>query len=48
MDEADPDMLMHMATFEHGRRLGEVQHGHVTATELKSGFVVIFNGCQLG
>src|SRR3984893_16028245 len=38
MDEADRDMLMRMAAFEHVRRLGEV-HDHLTATELKPGFV---------
>ena len=34
----DPDTLMRMAAFEHVRRLGEV-HDHLTATELKPGFV---------
>ena len=38
MDEADRDTLMRMAAFEHVRRLGEV-HDHLTATELKPGFV---------
>jgi putative restriction endonuclease len=38
MDEADRDMLMRMAAFVHVRRLGEV-HDHLTATELKPGFV---------
>jgi putative restriction endonuclease len=31
-------MLMRMAAFEHVRALGEV-HDHLTATELKPGFV---------
>jgi len=39
MDEADT--LMRMAAFEHVRRLGEV-HDHLTATDLKPGF--IFDG----
>ncbi len=34
----NPDTLMRMAAFEHVRRLGEV-HDHLTATELKPGFV---------
>src|SRR5579862_7899469 len=38
MDDADRDTLMRMAAFEHVRRLGEV-HDHLTATELKPGFV---------
>lgn len=38
MDETDRDPLMRMAAFEHVRRLGEV-HDHLTATELKPGFV---------
>ena len=38
MDEADRDTLMRMAAFEQVRRLGEV-HDHLTATELKPGFV---------
>jgi len=33
-----PDTLMRMAAFEHVRRLGEV-HDHLTATELKPGFI---------
>jgi putative restriction endonuclease len=33
-----PDILMRMAAFEHVRRLGEI-HDHLTATELKPGFV---------
>lgn len=33
------DTLMRMAAFEHVRRLGEV-HDHLTATELKPGFVL--------
>src|SRR5258705_10993121 len=33
-----PDTLMRMAAFEHVRRLGEV-HDHLTAAELKPGFV---------
>ena len=44
MDEADRDTLMRMAAFEHVRRLGEV-HDHLTATELKPGF--LFNGGRL-
>ena len=38
MDEADRDTLMRTAAFEHVRRLSEV-HDHLTATELKPGFV---------
>ena len=38
MDETDHDTLMRMAAFEHVRRLNEV-HDHLTATELKPGFV---------
>src|SRR6201997_4056979 len=38
MENADCDMLMRMAAFEHVRTLGEV-HDHLTATELKPGFV---------
>jgi putative restriction endonuclease len=38
MDEADRDTLMRMAALEHVRRLGEI-HDHLTATELKPGFV---------
>src|ERR1700693_2449362 len=38
MDEADRDTLMRLAAFEHVRRLGEV-HDHLTATELRPGFV---------
>ena len=34
----NPDVLMRMAAFEHVRRLGET-HDHLTATELKPGFV---------
>ncbi|MDP3136055.1 MAG: hypothetical protein Q8N17_06940 [Burkholderiaceae bacterium] len=34
----DPDALMRMAAFEQVRKLGEV-HGHLTAKELKPGFV---------
>ena len=41
MDESDRDMLMRVAAFEHVRRLGKI-HDHLTATELKPGFV--FNG----
>ena len=37
MDDADRDMIMRMAAFEHVRRLGEVSD-HLTATELKPGF----------
>jgi putative restriction endonuclease len=38
MADADRDTLMRMAAFDHMRRLGEV-HDHLTATELKPGFV---------
>ena len=38
MTADDPDTLMRMAAFEHVRRLGEV-HDHLTATELKPGFL---------
>jgi hypothetical protein len=38
MVEADRDTLMRMSAFEHVRRLGEV-HDHLTANELKPGFV---------
>jgi putative restriction endonuclease len=38
MDEADRDALMRIAAFEPVRGLGEV-HDHLTATELKPGFV---------
>jgi putative restriction endonuclease len=38
MSASDPDTLMRMAAFEHIRRLGEV-HDHLTATELKPGFL---------
>ena len=38
MTDNDRDTLMRMAAFEHIRRLGEV-HDHLTATELKPGFV---------
>jgi putative restriction endonuclease len=38
MDDADRDTLMRMAAFAHLRRLGEV-HDHLTATELKPGFM---------
>src|SRR3954452_22192809 len=41
MTAIDPDTLMRMAAFEHVRRLGEV-HDHLTATELKPGF--LFDG----
>jgi putative restriction endonuclease len=41
MNEPDRDRLMRVAAFDHVRRLGEV-HDHLTATELKPGFV--FNG----
>ena len=44
MDESDRDMLMRVAAFEHVRRLGEI-HDHLTATELKPGFV--FNGGRI-
>lgn len=37
MDDADRDMQMRIAAFEHVRRLGEL-HDHLTATELTSGF----------
>jgi putative restriction endonuclease len=38
MDEADRDTLLRLAAFDHVRRLAEV-HDHLTATELKPGFV---------
>src|ERR1700688_2673532 len=38
MDETDRDTLIRLATFEHVRMLSEV-HDHLTATELKPGFV---------
>src|ERR1700730_759055 len=38
MDELDRDTLPRMAAFEHVRKLGEI-HDHLTATELKPGFV---------
>jgi putative restriction endonuclease len=38
MPEADRDTLIRLAAFEHVRRLSEV-HDHLTATELKPGFV---------
>jgi putative restriction endonuclease len=38
MNQADRDTLLRMAAFEHVRRLGEV-HDHLTAAELKPGFV---------
>jgi putative restriction endonuclease len=38
MDDTSHDTLMRVAAFEHVRRLGEV-HNHLTATELKPGFV---------
>src|SRR5579862_7250049 len=38
MNNADHDTLIRMAAFEHVRRLGEI-HDHLTATELKPGFV---------
>ena len=38
MDDADRDRLMRMAAFGHVRRLGEI-HDHLTATELKPGFI---------
>src|SRR3954470_15884418 len=41
MTANDPDIIMRTAAFEHLRRLGEV-HAHLTATELKPGF--IFHG----
>lgn len=41
LDEADRDTLMRLAAFEHVRRLSEI-HDHLTATELKPGF--IFDG----
>ena len=45
MTDEDTDTLIRMAAFDYVRRLGEV-HDHLTATELKPGFAVIFNGCQ--
>jgi putative restriction endonuclease len=44
MTASDRDTSMRMAAFEHVRRLGEV-HDHLTATELKPGF--LFNGGRL-
>jgi putative restriction endonuclease len=41
MADADRDTLLRMAAFEHVRSLGEV-HDHLTATELKPGF--LFDG----
>jgi putative restriction endonuclease len=38
MADADRDTFLRMAAFEHVRRLGEI-HDHLTATELKPGFV---------
>jgi putative restriction endonuclease len=38
MIDADVDTQMRMVAFEHVRRLGEI-HDHLTATELKPGFV---------
>lgn len=38
MSEQDVDTLIRMAAFKHARRLAEI-HDHLTATELKSGFV---------
>ena len=38
MADADRETLIRMAAFEHVRRLGEV-HDHLTATELKPGFI---------
>jgi putative restriction endonuclease len=39
--EADRDLLIRIAAFEHVRKLGET-HNHLTANELRPGFV--FNG----
>lgn len=39
MSDQDVDMLIRMAAFEHVGRLAEV-HDHLTATELKPGFVL--------
>ena len=44
MAEPDRDTLMRVAAFEHVRRLNEV-HDHLTATELKPGFV--FDGQRI-
>jgi putative restriction endonuclease len=44
MDEASRETLMRLAAFEHVRRLGEV-HDHLTAVELKPGFV--FDGVRI-
>jgi putative restriction endonuclease len=41
MNQAEQDILIRMAAFDHVRRLGEV-HDHLTASELKPGF--LFNG----
>lgn len=39
------DTLMRMAAFAHVRRLGEI-HDHLTATDLKPGFVFQGEGCN--
>src|SRR5215470_6803252 len=39
MAEADRDMLLRIAAFEHVRRLGEI-HDHLTVSDLKPGFVL--------
>jgi len=39
MDERDRDTLMRLAAFDHVRRLSEL-HGHLTAIDLKPGFVL--------
>jgi len=38
MDETSRDTPLRLAAFDHMRRLAEV-HDHLTATELKPGFV---------
>lgn len=38
MIEDNDDTLIRLAAFEHVRKLGEI-HDHLTATELKPGFV---------
>ena len=38
MDKPSLDTLMRVAAFDHVRRLNEI-HDHLTATELKPGFI---------
>ncbi len=44
MNEADRDTLLRLRAFEHVRELSEV-HDHLTATELKPGF--LFDGARI-